>query len=178
MTPQGLYERDLYGWTQETARLLREGRFEKLDIKNLVEEVEDLGRRERRELCHRFTAVMEHLLYIAYLTRDPARDGHGWRPSVKEARRRARDLLKDNPSLKHELDQLIAKAYSYATLRLERKSELMHREGKISGAISEEELPSRCPWTARELFEEERYFTRAEIERQAQQMERPPSYSM
>jgi Domain of unknown function DUF29 len=42
------YAQDFYGWTQEQARLLREGRFAELDVANVVEEIETLGRSERR----------------------------------------------------------------------------------------------------------------------------------
>ncbi|MDD2676807.1 MAG: hypothetical protein PHP75_04995 [Methylacidiphilaceae bacterium] len=58
------------------------------------------------------------------------------------------------------------------------KADIMQEEGKISRTIRKEEIPPRSPWTARELFEEERYFTRAEIEQRAQRMEQPPSYRM
>ncbi|MDD2676808.1 MAG: DUF29 domain-containing protein [Methylacidiphilaceae bacterium] len=95
MTAKELYELDFYAWTQETARLLREGRFEKVDIKNLVEEVEDLGKSERNRLEGRLEALIQHLLYIAYLTRDPERHGHGWRHAVERARDKALRVLKE-----------------------------------------------------------------------------------
>ncbi|MDD2676057.1 MAG: DUF29 domain-containing protein [Methylacidiphilaceae bacterium] len=174
MTMQKLYDRDLYAWTQETAQLLRKRRFDELDLENLIEEVEDLGSSERSKLEGQLEALMEHLLYIAYLTRDRERDGYGWRHTVEEARDKALRLLKKNPSFMHSLDEGIADAYRTATRRLLRNAEVMHTEGKISRAISKEEIPPRSPWTARELFEEERYFTRAEIEQRTQRME-PPS---
>ncbi|MDD2676056.1 MAG: DUF29 domain-containing protein [Methylacidiphilaceae bacterium] len=178
MTAKDLYERDLYAWTQETARLLRTRRFSELDLENLIEEVEDLGRTERHILKGQLAAVMEHLLYIAYLASDPKRDGHGWRYAVDRARGEALDVLNQNPSLKHKLHEVIEAAYRSARKSLMEKAEIMQTEGKISRAISKEEIPPRSPWTARELFEEERYFTRAEIERLAERMDQPPSYRM
>ena len=44
-----LYETDFYAWTQEQARLLRERRFDDLDLDNLVDEVESVGSSEKRE---------------------------------------------------------------------------------------------------------------------------------
>ncbi|WP_018291961.1 DUF29 domain-containing protein [Verrucomicrobium sp. 3C] len=65
MTTKEFYERDLYAWTQETARLLREGRFDKLDIKNLIEEVEDLGSSQWSRLESRLETLMEHTFSIS-----------------------------------------------------------------------------------------------------------------
>jgi len=56
------YEQDFYGWTQEQARLLREGRFAELDVANVVEEIETLGRGERRELVSHLRLLLTHLL--------------------------------------------------------------------------------------------------------------------
>ena len=56
------YEQDFYGWTQEQARLLREGRFAELDVANVIEEIETLGRSERRELVSRLRVLLLHLL--------------------------------------------------------------------------------------------------------------------
>jgi hypothetical protein len=56
------YEKDFYSWTQEQAGLLRNGQFNNLDIPNLIEEIETLGRSERRELESRLTILLLHLL--------------------------------------------------------------------------------------------------------------------
>ena len=77
MTAKELYERDFYAWTQEMSRLLRTRRFSELDLENLIEEVEDLGSSQRSCLESRLETLMEHLLSIAFLKRDPERDGRG-----------------------------------------------------------------------------------------------------
>ena len=58
----GLYERDYYTWAVEQAHALKEHRTEALDWKNLAEEVEGLGRSERRELRSRLKVLLAHLL--------------------------------------------------------------------------------------------------------------------
>ncbi|WP_018289628.1 DUF29 domain-containing protein [Verrucomicrobium sp. 3C] len=165
MTTKELYERDLYAWTQETARLLRARRFSELDLKNLIEEVEDLGSSERHRLEGQLEALIEHLLYIGYLTTDPERDGHGWRYAVERARDKALRVLKKNPSFKHDLGEVIEDAYRSARESLLEKADIMKADRKICYSIRREELPPQCPWPDKELFEKERYFTRAEIER-------------
>jgi hypothetical protein len=56
------YEKDVILWSQEQAKLLRSGRFDALDIKHIVEEVDDVGKSERRELANRMAVLLTHLL--------------------------------------------------------------------------------------------------------------------
>lgn len=73
------YQQDFYGWTQEQARLLREGRSAELDVANVVEEIETLGRSEKRELASRLRVLMLHLLKWQH---QPTRRGSIWRNSA------------------------------------------------------------------------------------------------
>jgi uncharacterized damage-inducible protein DinB len=57
-----LYEQDFYQWTQQMATVLRNGHFDQLDIENIAEEIESLGRSDRRELKSRLTVLLMHLL--------------------------------------------------------------------------------------------------------------------
>jgi len=74
------YEQDFYGWTQEQAALLRAGRLTDLDIENLIEEVETMGRSEKRELESRLTVLLLHLLKWKY---QPNRRGRSWNLTIK-----------------------------------------------------------------------------------------------
>lgn len=171
MTMRKLYDRDFYAWSMETARLLREQRFAELDLEDLVEEVESLGKSQQKELWNRLGTLMEHLLYIAYLTKPSQGERWGWDDTVREQRRQLAKLLRDNPSLKHWLDETMAEAYSDIRDEVVEKSRKMHRERDIDWTVAEEDLPQTCPWKIGELLTKGLYFTRAEMERRME----PPS---
>ncbi|HRJ41462.1 MAG: DUF29 family protein [Caldilineaceae bacterium] len=105
------YERDFYAWTQNQATLLRSHEFAHLDIDNLSEEIEAMGRSERRQLTNRLEVLLAHLLKWQF---QPERRGRSWRSTVSEQRRRIARLLRDNPSLQPDLPLLLADAYQDA----------------------------------------------------------------
>ena len=106
-----LHDRDFYTWTHQQADLLREGRFNELDSDHLIEELESMGARERRELGNRLAVLLAHLLKWKY---QPERSGNSWRRTIKIQRIDIKDLLADNPGLKSELGEIFAKAYRKA----------------------------------------------------------------
>jgi hypothetical protein len=79
------HETDFYGWAMEQARFLREGRTEGLDLANLAEEVESIGRRERRELCDRLAALLFYLLRGQY---QPYMRDKSWRLAIEDLRQK------------------------------------------------------------------------------------------
>src|SRR5512134_2414110 len=99
-TPAELYEQDFYAWTQEQASKLRSGELVTLDLEHLAEEIESMGRSERRELINRLAVLLAHMLKWQY---QPERRGSGksWRATIKEQRRQVQRVLKDSPSLQH-----------------------------------------------------------------------------
>ncbi|MFM6210081.1 DUF29 domain-containing protein, partial [Planktothrix sp.] len=72
---QSLYEHDFYGWTQKQAQLLREQKWHHLDLNNLIEEIESLGRQERQQLRNRLSILMAHLLKWEYQPTKRSRSG-------------------------------------------------------------------------------------------------------
>ena len=103
-----VYEKDFYGWTQEQATLLREHQFAQLDLNNLIEEIESMGRSERREVSSRMEQLLMHLLKWEY---QPGFRGHSWRASIRNQRRELSRVLRDNPSLRSELSTTFREAY-------------------------------------------------------------------
>jgi hypothetical protein len=75
---RSIYQVDFYAWTQKQAALLREGRFNDLDVENLVEEIESLGRSEKRELESRLKVLLIHLLKWQYQANKRDQHGHNW----------------------------------------------------------------------------------------------------
>lgn len=92
-----LYEEDLFLWVQEQARLLRERRFDELDLDNLIDEVKGVGGSERSEIENRLTVLAAHLLKWRM---QPGLRSSGWRGTIVEQRRRLARALKASPSLK------------------------------------------------------------------------------
>jgi hypothetical protein len=127
------YDQDFYGWTQEQARLLREGRFAELDIDNVVEEIETLGRSEQRELVSHLRVLLAHLLKWRY---QPSRRSRSWRLSIEGKRVEAGKHLIENPSLKPQLGEIVAHAYRLALIDAERQTRLARRN-----------FPAACPWS-------------------------------
>jgi hypothetical protein len=104
-----LYEKDFIRWTEQQSNALREAsRFPTnlpLDWENLAEEIESLGRSQRRELRSRLMAILEHLLKLEH---SPAPDPrHGWMDTVERERSEIERLLEDSPSLRREVARMI-----------------------------------------------------------------------
>ncbi len=125
------YEQDFYGWTQEQASLLRAGRLSDLDIDNLIEEIETMGRSEKRELQSRLTVLLVHLLKWKY---QPVRRGRSWLLTIKGQRMNFADVLKDNPGLKSQLSDILHNAYEMAKVNA-------YKETKIDEDIFDVDCP-------------------------------------
>ncbi len=108
-----LYDQDFYAWASEQAGLLRAGRLSEADIEHIAEEIESMGRSEKRELVNRLTVLLLRLLKWRYL---PVLRGSRWRLTLEEQRNQIRDHLADNPSLKSMLAETTATAYRNAVL--------------------------------------------------------------
>jgi Domain of unknown function DUF29 len=136
-----LYERDYYTWALEQARALREQRPEALDWKNLAEEVEDLGRSERRELQSRLEVLLTHLLKWQL---QPKRRTRSWNATMAIQRVKIRQLLDENPALKLSIPDVLARAYEPA--RIEVLSRLK--------TAAQPPAPNSCPWTFEQVIDD------------------------
>jgi Domain of unknown function DUF29 len=132
-----LYEEDFYVWTEIQADLLRARRFDALDLENLIEEVEALGRAEKKEVLSNATVIIEHLLKLQY---SPAQDPRSdWIDSVLEHRNRLEYDL--TPRLRQILQDDLPRVYEVARRTAERR----HRAHGENAAASA--LPAACPYT-------------------------------
>ncbi|WP_353932628.1 DUF29 domain-containing protein [Okeanomitos corallinicola TIOX110] len=113
-TNKQLYEQDFYLWIQTTVKLLREGKLEQLDIENLIEEIDSMGRSEKKELKTRLIVLIEHLLKLQYWTEEKDYNARGWRNTVVEQRRQIAYTLADSPSLKSVLNDIFLDCYTDA----------------------------------------------------------------
>ncbi|MBF0338690.1 MAG: DUF29 domain-containing protein [Nitrospirae bacterium] len=137
-TDKALYNADFYKWTIHSAELLRDGRFSEIDVENIAEEIESMGRSERRELLNRLSVLIMHLLKLQYHQR---RRSKSWFKTIDTQRMDFRLLLEESPSLKHEIGLVIDKAYERANL-------LFEKETRINKDI----LPGTCPYTFEQII--------------------------
>lgn len=133
MTRSALHDRDFYAWTKEQAALLRSGRLAEADIEGVAEEIESMGKAEKRELVSRLTVLLIHLLKWRF---QPVGRGNSWRLSIANSRDEIIDHLDDNPSLKSQIGLAMATAYRYA-----------RRKAALETGLSEESFPLGCPWS-------------------------------
>lgn len=119
-----LYDRDFYLWTQTTAKLLKEKQLDMVDFDNLIEEIESMGKSERKELKSRLTVLIEHLLKIKFWQSEKANNARGWRQTIVEQRRQIEYLLSDSPSLKGLLAEIWFECYVNARKDIIKKYEL------------------------------------------------------
>ena len=109
--PQGLYERDFCLWLEQQAALLREGCFAKLDLANLVEEIEALTRKDKKAVKNNLIVLLTHLLKHEF---QPTQRSSSWRGSILEHRRRLRDDFEESPSFRPHAADVFARAYADA----------------------------------------------------------------
>jgi len=114
-----LYKQDLNLWLEQAIAQLKSGQLKELDIENLIEELEGLAGRDRRELKNRLTTLLEHLLKRCYV--ESEYDYAGWQITIIRNRIEIENILEQSPSLKHYLNspELFENAYNSA-LRLVR----------------------------------------------------------
>lgn len=105
------YRRDGQAWLDAQIELLREGRLDELDRVNLIEELEDMGRRQRQAVASNLVVVLTHLLKYRY---QPEQRSNSWRASIREHRRRLRRDFQDSPSLRQYAATVFAECHQDA----------------------------------------------------------------
>ncbi|MEI1375059.1 DUF29 domain-containing protein [Nostoc sp. UHCC 0926] len=114
LNDKNLYKQDFYLWTQTIAQQLKENNFNEIDIPNLIEEIESMGRSEKRELKNRLIVLLMHLLKWQY---QPEKRSESWRSTISEQRICIETLLEDSPSLQPLLTEVFEDCYQKARLR-------------------------------------------------------------
>jgi len=133
-----LHDQDFYAWTHEQAELLRQGRLSELDTDHLIEELDSMGARERRELETRLSILLQHLLKWRY---QPERRGSSWLRTIKIQRIDAQRVLEDNPGLKATLSDLFDSAYDRARILATDET-----------GLDEEDFPDKLPFRIEDVL--------------------------
>ncbi|GBE97412.1 hypothetical protein NIES298_16600 [Microcystis aeruginosa NIES-298] len=106
-----LYDSDYQLWLENTINQLRQGDFKGVDWENLLEELADLGKSERRALESLLTRLLEHLLKLTYWQSQRDYNQAGWKKEIRNFRIQIKKILKESPSLKLYLREILQECY-------------------------------------------------------------------
>lgn len=126
-------------WSAEQGALLRAGRLDMLDRENLAEEIESLGRSDRREIENRLKVLLVHLLKWRY---QPEGQGGSWRATIRGQREQIAKVIKESPSLRGHPAKSLAEEYAYAV-----------PEAADETGLSEEVFPAKCPFAIEQILD-------------------------
>src|ERR1700723_20493 len=135
------YDTDFYEWCLETAALIRNRRFDEVDLEHVAEEIEDMGKRDKREVGSRLTVLIMHLLKWQM---QPERKHASWRKTIEEQRLQLEIVLRDSPSLVRIARQEIPAVYPYAA-----------KKAAIETRLAARLFPKICPFTAEQILRDD-----------------------
>jgi hypothetical protein len=136
---QSLYEQDFYLWLAQQAALLREGHLHELDVANLLDEIEDMGRSAKKAIKSNLLVLLTHLLKFQF---QPDERSSGWHGSIVEHRRRLRDDFEESPSLRPYAAEVFGRAYADAREQASAETGLPLRS-----------FPRSCPYTLEQTLD-------------------------
>jgi hypothetical protein len=134
---KSLYDTDFVDWAARTADLLRRGRLDELDLKNVAEEIEDLGKSERSAVRSQLRRMLVHVVKSRI---QPERSGAIWRGSVASARTEILDHFGDSPSLRKHTEINLQRIHREAV-------ELALVETNVAAHEANPHIPEECPYT-------------------------------
>lgn len=138
---QTLYETDYLQWIETTVSKLQNQDYTNVDWENLIEELGDMGRSERRSLKSNLIVILLHLLKWQF---QPDKRSGSWEGSIIEHRRRVNEALLDSPSLKPYLESIFAECYTQAV-----------KQAKAETGLSIECFPVSCMYSISEVIDDE-----------------------
>lgn len=121
---QTLYNQDYYLWLRTTINQLRASQFSSVDLDNLLEELESMGRSQKRTVKSLLIRLFEHLLKLTYWDVERERNEGHWKGEIRTLRREIKDELKDSPSLKPYILEIFDECYQDARKEASDRSQL------------------------------------------------------
>ncbi|BAP55362.1 hypothetical protein THII_1065 [Thioploca ingrica] len=137
------YEQDFYAWIQHNIALLKQGKLNEIDIDILIDELESMAKRDKRELTSRLMILMAHLLKWQF---QPNKQSGSWQSSIDEQRIQIIEQLEESPSLKNTLHEGIGRAYPKAVTLAAKET-----------GLSLEIFPKECPYRIEQLLDDDFY---------------------
>jgi hypothetical protein len=123
-TTQTLYDQDYYLWLKTTINQLRTRQFSAVDLENLLEELETMGKSEKRAIESLLTNLLVHLLKLKCWDSERERNQGHWQGEVRTFRRQIKKSLKDSPSLKPYILEIFDECYQDARKEASDRSQL------------------------------------------------------
>ncbi|XGV95535.1 MAG: DUF29 domain-containing protein [Leptolyngbya sp. BL-A-14] len=136
---KNLYDRDFVRWVEMTVEQLRAQNYADVDWANLIEEIEDMSRRERKNLKSNLVVLLLHLLKWQY---QPEYRTGSWRGSIREHRRRINDDLHDSPSLAPYFQAVLSDCYISAC-----------EQAADETGLALQTFPAACQYTSEQVLD-------------------------
>jgi hypothetical protein len=133
------YQQDFYAWAKEQSALIRAGKLSDIDWTHIAEEIEDMGKSEKRAMESRLEVLLMHLLKWQF---QPSRRSKSWQLTLKDQRRRLGKLLQENPSLKLVLSESIEDVYPSAVIAAANET-----------GLDDGHFPASCPYANNQIFD-------------------------
>ncbi|MFB2879479.1 MULTISPECIES: DUF29 domain-containing protein [Floridanema] len=133
-----LYEQDFYLWLQTNINLLKEGKFAQIDLENLLEELESMGKSDKNALKSNLRVLLMHLLKYKY---QPEKRTNSWVYTIIEHRIRLGDAFKTSPSLYRFFEEIFNESYQNA-----------RKLAAAETGLSIEIFPPESPFTVEEVL--------------------------
>ena len=134
------YEEDFALWAAEQAALVRAGKLDRVDLDNVAEEIESLGRSDKYQITSRLEVLIAHLLKWEF---QPALRSNSWKATIIEQRMRVRRIIEDSPSLAPYPGETLAGAY------------IIGKNTAITDTgLSESAFPMSCPYTTEQVLDD------------------------
>jgi hypothetical protein len=133
------YEEDFALWSAEQAALLRAGRFDRVDLENVAEEIESLGRSDKHQIKSRLQVLLMHLLKWQ---RQPDNRSRSWASTIRDQREAILDLIEESPSLAPYPASILAQCYPRARLKASEET-----------TIYLDLFPETCPYTIEQILD-------------------------
>jgi len=146
-----LYEHDFYAWIQHHIELLKQGRLAEIDRDILIDELDSMAKRDKRELISHLIILLAHLLKWSFQLKQLSDiyknfQGNSWKATIIEQRMQIAEQLEMSPSLKPYLSEAWQKAYPKAV-------DLVHKET----GLPQSAFPEICPYTLEQLLDDNFY---------------------
>lgn len=136
-----LYQQDYLRWIENTIANLQHQKYDQVEWEHLIEEIQDMGRSERRRLESNLIVVLLHLLKWQY---QPHRRSGSWEGSVLEHRRRLNKALQESPSLQPYLQTILLESYTAAC-----------KQAKAETGLPLETFPVECAYSLSDLLDDD-----------------------